>query len=87
MKIIDSILEPYQIHKDSMSYTLVEPTGNTDKKGNELFKTHGYYSKLENAISRVVKLLTESKKEVFSLKEYLDELKELNGSIEKTIKQ
>lgn len=86
MVIKDKTIAPYQIKFDGSTYILEEPTGTTDRdSGNEIMKNHGYFSKLESAIEKVIKLKLTTKA-VVTLKEFLDQYRELRDEIVKAVK-
>ena len=43
------------LESDGMQFIIKEYSGKQDKAGNDLYKTHGYYSSVEGAIKGLVK--------------------------------
>ena len=74
MRIEDTVLKPYFIELSSDNYNVIETTGKQDKKGNDIFKTHGHFSNVENALKKIVKLKVEVGI-VYSLSQYLEALR------------
>ena len=64
------------LESDEYQFILKEYTGNKDKQGRELYKTHGYFGKLEQALNKLVKMKIKESKST-TLKELLKEIKEL----------
>ena len=44
------------LESDAMQFILKDYTGSTDKNGNELYKTLGYFPKIESAIKHLIKV-------------------------------
>lgn len=85
MKIIDKAIKPYEIHINNNSYNVEEFTGNTDKKGNEITKNHGYFTSIQSAVEKIVKLKVNSNDDIVSLNEFLGRYKSLKESISQTL--
>ncbi len=81
MKILDSKLSPYEIHKEGNNYIITEKCG-TDKNGKQMYKTYAYCSKVENALSRIAKMKVESGNKVYDLSSYISAIKKSNLSIQ-----
>lgn len=69
------------LESDGMQFILREYNGKQDKAGNDIYKTHGYYSSVEVAIKGLVKkkvmestaaTLSELLREVESIKAYIE---------------
>lgn len=80
MKIIDEILNPYQIHNNGNSYDVIEKTERTDKEGEPIFKTHAFCSSMEHALHKIVKLKVDVDKE-YNLKSYIYEIKKATKQV------
>ena len=81
--ITDPTLEPYFISMDEYCYTVkqkVIPTYSDNKK--EYVQDIGHYADLLGVIKKIIKLKTNSKS-FSSLKEYLQEYKQIQESITK----
>lgn len=78
MLIKDILLEPYFIDFDGVQYTLKETckTEKGDNIGSEYEQTIGYYTDLAFAVKKICQLEI-SKKDSFTLKEFVDEWKKL----------
>ena len=85
MKII--IDEKYLIVVDKHDHTLMERTGNFDKEGKEVFKTHGYYSNVERALQSLAKIRVVSENSELSLNSYIKELERITQEIIETVKE
>ena len=87
MKITDAALSPFYIEYDGLQYTLREKcvTGlyklekgikvKTKNPGKEYEETHGYFSKITNAINKCIKLKIERDNEEMNLWEYFNACK------------
>ncbi len=73
MKIVDEVMSPYEIHCDSNNYEVVEPTSRKDKAGNPVYKGHGYFTSVENALVKVTKLIVEVNK-TYTISEYIEQI-------------
>ena len=82
MIIRDETLGRYEIHCDRDNYTVIEPKGRKDKKGNELRKTHAYCSSMANAVKKICELQTLEAHDVCDLKTYVNEIHNASGRIE-----
>lgn len=78
MTIKDELIKPYFISKESGNYDVLEDTGKEDKKGNKITRLHGHFSTTEGALLKIAKLLVETDR-VLTIKEYVEELKELKA--------
>lgn len=81
--IMDPSLEPYFISMDEYCYTVkqkVIPTYSENKK--EYFQDVGHYTDFGSVIKKIIKLKTNSRS-FSSLKEYLQEYKQIQESITK----
>ena len=67
--IIDPALGDYKISFDEESYNLIFVDPVTQKE-----KIVGYYTQLNNALKKIVKIQTIEKKPVYTIKEYIVEL-------------
>ena len=87
--IRDPLMEPYFIQKDRYNYTVMErvtPTvgfAGKEPKGKELERPIAYMTSFKSAIWRIsqLKFTNESKGEYNSIKEYIDEWKDLKDGI------
>ena len=87
--IKDPLMEPYFIQKDRYNYTVMErvtPTvgfAGKEPKGKELERPIAYMTSFKSAIWRIsqLKFTNESKGEYNSIKEYIDEWKDLKDGI------
>lgn len=75
MKI--TIDKDFYIDKDSLSYTVKELTGTIGKDGEDLYKIHGYFNTLTQALQKLKVIRAEKKldKEEVPLHEYIQELR------------
>jgi len=75
----------YTIDADGTCFTVIRHGFNTDKDsknfGNPTETTFGYFSKMENAIKRIIKDGIGSRDEVASLQEYVNIIKDANAFI------
>lgn len=44
------------LESDSLQFIIKEYNGKTDKNGNALYKTHGYFNSVQNAMHHLVKM-------------------------------
>ena len=87
--IRDPLMEPYFIQKDRYNYTVMErvtPTvgfAGKEPKGKELERPIAYMTSFKSAIWGIsqLKFTNESKGEYNSIKEYIDEWKDLKDGI------
>ena len=49
-------LEPYFIEVDSNNHTVLKATNRVDKKGNSINEFNGYFSSLNGALIKIIKL-------------------------------
>jgi len=70
------IEENLYIESDEYQFILKEYTSKVDKHGRELYKTHGYFSKLEHVLHKLVRMKIKESNAT-TLKELLKEIKEL----------
>lgn len=77
------LINDYVVRVDTMSYTLMVDTHKKDKKGNDLYKTVGYYSTLSSAIKGCIKDINRSKLAVdtITLEEAVKVIMESNESV------
>ena len=87
MKIIDPAIAPYEIHIDDNSHDVVQPTNNTDKKGNIFYKRFGYFSNLSGALLKIIKLKVNKDDKIMTITEYLERYKEVGDSVTHLIKE
>ncbi|MGN0022218.1 MAG: hypothetical protein ACI35Z_15555 [Sphingobacterium hotanense] len=72
------------IESDGMQYILKEYTGKTAENGTPLFKTHGYFSSIEAALNKFLKMkIMDSTAQ--TLGELLREVKDIREYIESTV--
>jgi hypothetical protein len=92
--IVDPLIEPYYIEKDTYNFTVVEKGvstrgfGGKEASGKETLKTIGFYSTLGAALLSISKLKSHSsiqKSEIVSIKEYIDEYKKIETQINNLI--
>lgn len=98
--IKDPAIEPYFIAKDSNSFTLWEAcTTNEDskpKRGRKkvitdenrdkiTYKSHGYYTQLENCLNGIAKLKINHTKNYNTIKEYIGEYKRVKDELNQII--
>ena len=81
MKIVDKIIHPYLIDLTSENYDVLEDINKVNKEGVEVFKNHGHFSSVQNALQKVQKLLVEKDK-TYTISEYLSEMQKLKIQIE-----
>jgi len=84
IKLIDN----YSLIVQEQGYDLIEKIERTKKKSNETYKsekTLGYNMSLESAVNRVVKLKLKDYDVVLTLKEFLEEFKQIRDQINKLI--
>lgn len=65
------IFDDYYIKVSPYSYDLIQQTG-TDKEGNAVYKTYGYFSSIDGALKRLVRILVDNsilEKKVVELKQ------------------
>ena len=69
------------LESDGMQFIIKEYSGKQDKAGNDLYKTHGYFSSVEGATKHLVKMkimdsaaktLGELLNEVQNIREYIE---------------
>ena len=76
------LIHGYFVEVDSMNYTLKQSyiTKGKDGIGKEAIKTHGYFSKLEHAVERVITLLQLDKMDDLTLQfhDYVEMVKKSN---------
>ena len=76
------LINGYFVEVDAMNYTLKQSyvTKGKDGIGKEAIKTHGYYSKLEYAVERVITLLQLDKMDDLTLQfhDYVEMVKQAN---------
>lgn len=64
------------VESDNYQFILKEYTGKTDDEGKELFKVHGYFSRLENLLNKLVRMKIKETN-AKTLKELLKEIQDL----------
>lgn len=73
----------YYLESDERQFVIKEYTGKVDEKGVELFKTHGYYTKLNSCLKRYLTLkikestatnLTELREEIKRIEKYIEQV-------------
>lgn len=78
----------YIIEKDDYSYTVKEDKHKKDKEGRDIMENIAYYSNIEGAVEKVMRLRIEDRnaeKEI-SLYEYITELKLENEKFKEILK-
>lgn len=85
-QIIDKALEPYEIHIDAHNYALMEATNNKDKKGNIIYRNHGYFRNIESAVLKVVKIKTDEKVIIATLQGYIAQFESVKNEIINALK-
>ncbi|WP_137744571.1 hypothetical protein [Robertmurraya siralis] len=73
------------IESDERQFVLKEYTGKLDNKGNEIYKTLGYFSKINQALKHLVKLKV-MKSEATNVKELIGDVERIERKIESLIK-
>ncbi|AMQ66562.1 replication initiation protein [Bacillus phage Shbh1] len=69
------------LESDGTQYILKQYSGKQDKKGNELYKTLGYYGTVPEAVKRIVNLRI-MQSTATSLKELSEDIKTINLYVE-----
>ena len=83
MIIKDKLIEPFQIKVTDVSFNVIE-TG-INEKGKDTITTHGYYSDMKNALTKIVKMKVKYDVETMDLNSYFNRLEELSNKL-KTLK-
>jgi hypothetical protein len=78
--IKDKAIEPYEIHIDYNCYTLVEPGYN------DAMVSVGYFSTLTAALEKLTRYKLVSEGKQFTLREYINEYKQVVENLKQTIK-
>ena len=73
------------IESDERQFILKEYTGKLDKEGNELYKTIGYFGKVNQALKHLVKLEV-MKSEATNVRELIEDVERIEVKIESLIK-
>lgn len=85
MTIQDELLHPYHIQVDAESYNVMESY--KTEKGKDTSKCHGYFSKIENAILKIVHLkMNTNDGKVMPLRDYIDQMDSMYHKFYKKIK-
>lgn len=84
--MIITIDDTYSVEKDDYNYTLKESKHKKDKKGNEIFVTHGFFATLDRALNRLVHIKADEKAKKVSLGEYIELIKNERYELEKLVK-
>lgn len=69
------------IESDERQFVIKEYTGKTDKKGTPLFKTHGYYTKVEFALKKLLQMKVKESTAT-NLAELIQDIKRIERYIE-----
>lgn len=82
------LLDNYVLDVDDHCYTLKQDTGKTDKRGNRVYKTLGYFGDVTGALHALVKELAREKHKhaCTSLNEAVNAIREDNTRVENLIK-
>ena len=82
MEIREENIKPYFIKlKTHGNYTVLEDKFKKNEKGEDIITEHGYFSSVESALNKIAKLLVEVDR-IYTVKEYIKELKEVKIKIE-----
>lgn len=84
--MIITIDDTFYIDKDEYNYTLKESKHKKDKKGNDVFVTHGYFSTLDKAINRLKHIKVESSVSKASIYEYTNMIQKQHDELIKLLK-
>jgi predicted DNA-binding WGR domain protein len=82
MKIEDELIKPYYIDSDGTNFDVMEDTGYVNKAGNTMKRNHGHFSSVESALNKIAKLMVEKKDSVYTIKGYVEALREIKIKIE-----
>lgn len=82
------LLDNYVLDVDDHCYTLKQDTGKTDKRGNRVYKTLGYFGDVTGALHALAKELAREKHKqgCTSLNGALNAIRESNTRVENLIK-
>lgn len=82
------MLDNYVLDVDDHCYTLKQGTGKTDKLGNRVYKTLGYFGDVTGALHALAKELAREKHKhaCTSLNEAVNAIREANTRVENLIK-
>lgn len=82
------LLDNYVLDVDDHCYTLKQDTGKTDKRGNRVYKTLGYFGDITGALNALAKELAREKHKhaCTSLNEAVNAIRESNARVENLIK-
>lgn len=91
--IKDPALDPFYLSRDQYCYTVYEnvtpdPSNlENDSKGKDYQKSHGYYSKLSNALEAIAKMKIDSQnKEYSTIRSYIKEWESQRKLMENVLK-
>lgn len=86
MTIKDKLIDPYEIHpNEAGGYVLKEKViSNNEETGEEkeYFKVIGYFTSVKSSLEKIIELIVKQKKDVLTLREYIEEVKTLNFEFE-----
>lgn len=87
--ILDPLMDPFYIQKDSSNFTVMEKTtatrgfGGKEASGKESEKAVGYYTSFKNALNRVAKeKFYQNKSDYNSIKEYIEAWDKVKNGME-----
>lgn len=72
------------LESDERNFFIKELTGKQDKNGNDISKTHGYYSTVQQALNGLLQLKVKQSTAV-TLSELISEVKSIEGYIRSKI--
>lgn len=84
--MIIKIDDTYSIEKDDYNYTLKESKHKRDKKGKDIFVTHGFFTTLDRALNRLVHIKADMKADKVFLGEYIELIQNERYELEKLVK-
>ena len=81
MIIKDELTTPFQIKVTDVSYNVIE--NRVSEKGKDTLITHGYYTDMKQALSKIVKLKAKEDVKTMDLNSYFNRIEDLSNKLEK----
>ena len=86
MKIVDPVLMPYEIAIDGSNYTVEELTSKLNKNHEPIYRNHGYFSSIEGSVGKIISLKLIDNNKSITLKEYIQEYRDIKDEIKEILK-
>lgn len=80
MKLVDPILNPFEVHIEGPNYNVMESIGRKDSKGNNIFKSHGHFTSMGYALKKIHSLKVETEEQI-TLVEYITKSEQIKNEL------